>query len=547
MSFHLTKSIDMNGQQIIDHGSPLQNTQAHHYDSYGLTEANTRNIKEPADSKFHQDKNEKNLKLSSDLKQSVSSEPLLNSNNIHAGESTKDLSAKFSLRYGPTSFGWLPDSSKDKKSTDSLGLKTHSYLLDEKQLHHNLSLDFQHENVDPDRQYHDIGLLFGVFPISIHWYDWFYPPSTPRECQLLRWENLAVPLCYLTVGLLQGLSGPFVNVYPLDLGATQAQQVTLSCLRVLPASFKILFGFWSDTLPLYGYRRKSYMAVGWAVCSMSMWALVMLSDLKIYPDYETDEGTKTTTFVVGNEAPSIPFLSACLLGFGTGLWFADVMADSVVAEKAKLEPEDSRGHLLSTCYACRFFGLMVAAPLSAITYSLHGPRVIVILMALLPISILPSVYYLWEIRYVPIKPMVAQCNEIWDTVCSRAVWQPMGFVYLYNILQVGNAAWREYLFSVLGFTANQLNTLLIMAYVLLYLGILTYKYYLIHWSWRSIYITTTLLNGFFSALQLLLIYGITFGMDPFWFALGDDVFADFISGIQFLVSKHCDAFCALPI
>jgi hypothetical protein len=108
------------------------------------------------------------------------------------------------------------------------------------------------------------------------------------------------------------------------------------------------------------------------------------------------------------------------------------------------------------------------------------------------------------------------------------------FVYLYNILQVGNAAWREYLTTVLHFTSCQLNLILISAYVLLYLGVLAYKYYFINWSWRKVYIWTTLLNGFFSSLQVLLIYGITFGMSPFFFALGDDAFAEFISGIQFL-------------
>ena len=46
---------------------------------------------------------------------------------------------------------------------------------------------------------------------------------------------------------------------------------------------------------------------------------------------------------------------------------------------------------------------------------------------------------------------------------------------------------------------------------------------------------TTVVGGFFSALQILLIVGKTFGIDPFWFALGDDVFADFLAGIQFLV------------
>jgi hypothetical protein len=42
------------------------------------------------------------------------------------------------------------------------------------------------------------------------------------------------------------------------------------------------------------------------------------------------------------------------------------------------------------------------------------------------------------------------------------------------------------------------------------------------------------MNGILSALQILLIQGVTFGLSPFLFALGDDAFAEFIAGIQFL-------------
>ena len=127
-----------------------------------------------------------------------------------------------------------------------------------------------------------------------------------------------------------------------------------------------------------------------------------------------------------------------------------------------------------------------------------------------------------------------QCGEIWTTVCSRAVWQPLGFVYLYNVLQVGNAAWREYLKTTLQFTSGQLNSIYIVSCVLLYLGVVTYKHYLMHWSWRSVYVVTTLLNGTFSFLQILLLYQITFGISNFWFAIGDDAVMEFIGGIQFL-------------
>ena len=386
-------------------------------------------------------------------------------------------------------------------------------------------------------------------------YQYLYPPTAPRAVQLFRPENIAVPACYLLVGLLQGLSGPFTNVYPLDLNASEAQQATISSLKSLPSTFKLAFGFLSDNVPLFGYRRKSYMLLGWGLTSLSMFALLFFSDLSMEAvkvmnaqnsiDAGNDDDTAnrylqtaaafddSASALVGTP-PSIPFLSFSLLLFGTGFWFADVMGDSIVAEKAKLEPETSRGHLQSTCYACRFFGLMIAAPLSTVIYSSYGPKAVVVLMTALPASIVPLIYFLKETKNVPVASTKDQCGEIWNTVCSRAVWQPMGFVYLYNVLQVGNAAWKQFLKTVLEFTSNQLNSLLIVAYVLLWLGIMAYKKFFISWSWRSIYISTTLLNGLLSALQILLIMGITFGLSPFLFALGDDAFADFISGIQFL-------------
>jgi hypothetical protein len=210
------------------------------------------------------------------------------------------------------------------------------------------------------------------------------------------------------------------------------------------------------------------------------------------------------------------------------------MGDSIVAEKAKLEPPSSRGQLQSTCYACRFFGLMIAAPFGTVIYSALGPRALVCLMAILPACIVPLVFVLGETKDAPVSPAGDQCREIWNTVCSRAVWQPMAFVYLYNVLQVGNAAWKQFLKTVLAFTSDQLNSLLIVTYVLLWLGIMAYKRYFIHWSWRTVYVFTTLLNGLFSSLQILLIKGRTFGLSPFLFALGDDAMADFIAGIQFL-------------
>ena len=206
----------------------------------------------------------------------------------------------------------------------------------------------------------------------------------------------------------------------------------------------------------------------------------------------------------------------------------------MVAEKAKLEPPHSRGSVQSSCYSYRFFGLMVSAPLATYLYTASGPAIVVTLLAFLPLSILPLVYILAEDRHYDVPSTWDQCQEIFKTVSSRAVWQPLGFIFCFNLLQVGNGAWREFQRTILHFTSCQINLLGLVGNVLLYVGILMYKYFLIHYSWRKIYIFTTLANGFFSIFQILLIYGITFGLPAFWFALGDDVFIDLVEGIQFL-------------
>ena len=151
--------------------------------------------------------------------------------------------------------------------------------------------------------------------------------------------------------------------------------------------------------------------------------------------------------------------------FFLGFWLADVMGDSVVAEKAKLEPPEARGSVQSSCYSYRFFGLMVAAPFSSALYSWLGPYYVISLLSLLPLSILPLIYWLGETKNAPVASTKEQCSEIWSTVCSRSVFQPLGFVFLYNVLQVGNGAWREFLRTSLGFTAAQLNGIYIASCV----------------------------------------------------------------------------------
>ena len=160
-------------------------------------------------------------------------------------------------------------------------------------------------------------------PWQVRLEEWLFPPHVPPECQLLRKENLAIPVSYLLIGLLQGLSSPLINVLPLDLHATEAQQTSISSIRGLPASLKLLFGFWSDNRPWCGYRRKPYMLLGWAMASISMYILLWSSNLDIpsqnnnncFSNNDEDASDSTITSNLPADAPSIPFFSLSMLCF----------------------------------------------------------------------------------------------------------------------------------------------------------------------------------------------------------------------------------------
>ena len=331
---------------------------------------------------------------------------------------------------------------------------------------------------------------------------YLFDPTLPPEVQVFRRENICIALCYVVVGLFQGISSGVMNVYPLELGATEAQQTTIKVLRAMPATFKLVYGFVSDAFPIFGYRRKGYMLIGWSIASTAM-ALLTLTP-----------------------TPTIPFLSFMYLLFGFGFWVADVMADALVAEKAKLEPEGRQGNLQSTCYALRFFFLMIGVVVATYMYEVIDVHVIFAFLALCPVALILLPWtWLHEERYAAVLPVREQLHSIWRTISSRSVFQPMAFVYLFNAVQFGNAAWNQFLYTVLEFSTAQLNSILVISEVLLFVGVVTYKQYMRGWSWRNVYWLVIGLNAIFSVLQIMLIYQTNrkLGVPDFWFALGDEV------------------------
>lgn len=118
-------------------------------------------------------------------------------------------------------------------------------------------------------------------------------------------ELFAIILVYFVQGIL-GISRLAVSFYFKDeLGLDPAELAIFSGLSALPWLVKPVYGFLSDTVPIFGYRRRSYLALC-GVIGCAAWSTLALSH------------------------PSPAFTTLLLLVASAGTACSDVVVDSIV-------------------------------------------------------------------------------------------------------------------------------------------------------------------------------------------------------------------------
>jgi MFS family permease len=222
-----------------------------------------------------------------------------------------------------------------------------------------------------------------------------------------------------------------------------------------------------------------------------------------------------------------------------GLLLADVCTDTMYVERAKLETDLTRGTLQTIGYTARAFGMVIGATLGAVLYNQDSWGWGVNIMGIYFINgifpfffVATTFYYLVELAPSdPDIPFSVKLDQIWTMLQMKAVWKPLAFIYTYNVFQVSNGAWSNYLVESLDFTDFELGTLTIAGAVMTFVGLVAYKEYFFDVGWQSIYIFTTILGLFFSLLQVLLIYQINqyMGIPNLVFSLGDTTFGKLLS------------------
>jgi MFS-type transporter involved in bile tolerance (Atg22 family) len=169
----------------------------------------------------------------------------------------------------------------------------------------------------------------------------------PDQINIWSKGNRGIAMSYLAVGFgLYFIMTP-IQFYMVDtLDATAGQQSVVIGLLHLPWALKICFGFITDSLPIYGYRRKSYFMIGWGLYVLCNCLLATVNE------------------------PSLPILACGIFLMTSSFVQADVCTDAILVERSKTyENEETRGTLQATGYSIRFFGSIIGAALGAVLYN----------------------------------------------------------------------------------------------------------------------------------------------------------------------------------
>jgi len=338
-------------------------------------------------------------------------------------------------------------------------------------------------------------------------------------------ELLAIAMVYFVQGTL-GLSRLAVTFTMKDQLHLDPATVTLVAgLGAAPWLVKPLYGFLSDTVPLFGYRRRSYL-LGCGLLSAASWT------------YLATMADSTTglliALIVGNAG------SAC----------SDVVVDSIVVERARGQPQSMSGNLQSLCWGSAAVGGILSAYFSGELVELYGPQFVFGLTASFPLVVSLSALLIQEER-MESRPsrglMRSQPREllagfagtvkpIWQAFSRKEILLPTIFVFMWQATPSAGSAMFFFQTNYLHFTPEFLGRVQLVGSLASLGGVALYKTYLKSVPLRKMFLWTTILSAGFGLTDLILISGLNrqMGLDDHLFVLGDSLLLTVLGQVSFM-------------
>ena len=357
-------------------------------------------------------------------------------------------------------------------------------------------------------------------------------------------EIAAIFLVYFVQGIL-GLSRLAKEFFVKDeLGLDPAAASLVFTVSSVPWLVKPLWGFISDAVPLFGYRRKSYLAL----CGV----------------LGTVGGVALATVVKDVPGAAVAFTAGSL-----STAFADVVIDGVVVARARVSAEKTApGALQSLCWGSAAFGGILSAYYSGSLIETHGTRFVFGITALFPLLIAcaaalvredrqdsdldetdDAVCFKNDIETDESRKESSDCDSLslasrvgemgltlWSVGKQRAIWAPTLFVFLWQATPNPGTAMFYFQTNELGFAPEFLGRVALARAVAALVGVGVYNAYFKDVPLKKMFFWSAIAGTALGMTQLILVTGLNreWGIDDRLFSLGDSVVLTVLGEVSFL-------------
>ena len=381
------------------------------------------------------------------------------------------------------------------------------------------SRDDDDDSDDDDNKEVTVKTLFGV-------------PMTP--------ETSAIALVYFVQGVI-GLASLAKSFFLKDeLHLSPAEAAVVMSISSLPWLVKPLWGFISDTVPLFGYKRKSYL------CLMGVVGCVAWSTLSQGVSVVDNRWTASFLFAVGS----------------LSIAFSDVLIDSIVVERARESEDNSTtGSLQSLCWGMVAFGGIASSYFSGELVEEKGSAFVFACTAVFPLLIAGAAFLVKEERkdFSTSSEMVANVvvsggereeekngsvveagketlSTLWSVVKQKQIWGPALFMYLWQATPSPGSAMFYFSTNELHFSPEFLGRVSFARSLAALGGVGLYNAYFKYVPLKKMFTYSAILATALGSTQLLLVSGYNreLGISDELFALTDSAVLTVLGEISFL-------------
>lgn len=327
-------------------------------------------------------------------------------------------------------------------------------------------------------------------------------------------ELIAILLVYFVQGIL-GLARLAVSFFLKDeLGLSPAQVSALVGIAALPWMIKPLFGFISDGLPIFGYRRRPYLILSGLLGVLSWVSLATLV-----------HSAWAATLAIALGSLSVAF--------------SDVIVDSLVVERARGESLSTAGSLQSLCWGASALGGILTAYFSGSLLTSFSTRTVFAITATFPLIVSLVAWMIAESRVTERMNWAIvsdQLGQLRQAVSQKSIWLPTAFVFLWHAMPTTESAFFFFATNELGFEAEFLGRISFVTSLASLAGIWLFQRFLKTVPFRVIFGWSIVISALLGMTTLLLVTHTNraLGIDDRWFSMGDSLVLTVMGRIAYM-------------